>query len=58
MTRKLVVVGDHMVGKNCLLHAFFGHQIETSYVPCVFHTIDVTIQVDGEPVKNTTFVYL
>ncbi len=56
MTRKLVVVGDPMVGKRRLLFAFCGVQFQTKYQPIVFDNYEVEIQVDGKTVRNTTFV--
>lgn len=48
---KLVVVGDGMVGKTCLLLAFSKGQFIEGYIPTVFETYVADIEVDGKPVE-------
>ena len=46
---KLVVVGDHTVGKTCLLTSFATNQFPTDFVPAVFGCwMSNTIEIDGQ----------
>jgi small GTP-binding protein len=49
--RKLVVVGDGMCGKTCLLYAFTHDTFDPHYAPTIFDTHAVDIQVDGKRVR-------
>jgi small GTP-binding protein len=64
-TRKLIVVGDGMVGKTCLLYAFKGDKFHCSHSPTIFETYAVEIQVDGKTVSiycicssNTFYIFI
>lgn len=48
---KLVVVGDGMVGKTCLLLSFSRGQFLDGYIPTVFETYVADIEIDGKPVE-------
>jgi small GTP-binding protein len=50
-TRKLVVVGDGMAGKTCLLYAFKDDKFDSSLPPTIFETYAAEIQVDGKTVS-------
>jgi len=65
-SRKLVIVGDGMSGKTCLLFAFKDDEFNSDHVPTVFDTYVAEIEVDGKTVRkyktflflsNTTFIY-
>jgi len=49
-TRKLVVVGDGMAGKTCLLFAFKNDNFNPSHPPTIFETYPAEIQLDGKTV--------
>ncbi|XP_076841558.1 rho-related GTP-binding protein RhoA-A [Brachyhypopomus gauderio] len=51
--KKLVIVGDGVCGKTCLLIVFSKDQFPEVYVPTVFENYIADIEVDGkqEPVK-------
>jgi len=38
VTRKLVVVGDGMTGKTCLLYAFKDDDFDPTHPPTIFET--------------------
>jgi GTPase SAR1 family protein len=50
-TRKLVVVGDGMCGKTCLLYAFMHKSFDPSHTPTIFDTYAIDIQVDEKKVS-------
>jgi small GTP-binding protein len=50
-TRKLVVVGDGMCGKTCLLYASMHQTFDLSHTPTIFETYATDIQVDGKRVS-------
>lgn len=51
-SKKLVVVGDGMCGKTCLLFAFKDDQFITTHDATVFETYSADIQVDGKTVSD------
>jgi len=51
-SRKLVVVGDGMSGKTCLLFAFKEDQFNSDHVPTVFDTYVAEIEIDGKIVSK------
>jgi small GTP-binding protein len=51
-SRKLVVVGDGMSGKTCLLFAFKDDEFNSDHVPTVFDTYVAEIEVDGKTVRK------
>jgi len=51
-SRKLVVVGDGMSGKTCLLFAFKDDEFNADHVPTVFDTYVAEIEVDGKTVNR------
>jgi len=51
-SRKLVIVGDGMSGKTCLLFAFKDDEFNSDHVPTVFDTYVAEIEVDGKTVRN------
>lgn len=52
-SRKLVVVGDGMCGKTCLLFAFKDDEFSTDHVPTVFDTYVAEIQLDNHVVSKS-----
>lgn len=48
--RKLVIVGDGMCGKTCLLFAFKDDRFIPSHDATIFDTYVADIQVDGKTV--------
>ncbi|CAF0921077.1 unnamed protein product [Rotaria sp. Silwood1] len=54
-SRKLVVVGDGMSGKTCLLFAFKDDEFSSDHVPTVFDTYVAEIEVDGNTVDLALF---
>lgn len=50
-SKKLVVVGDGMSGKTCLLFAFKDDEFNADHVPTVFDTYVAELEVDGKPVS-------
>lgn len=48
--RKLVIVGDGMCGKTCLLFAFKDDRFIASHDATIFDTYVADIQVDGKTV--------
>ncbi len=58
-TRKLVVVGDGMSGKTCLLFAFKNDNFDPSHPPTIFDTYPAEIQLDGKTVsKHNRFLHI
>ncbi|CAF0921059.1 unnamed protein product [Rotaria sp. Silwood1] len=53
--RKLVVVGDGMCGKTCLLYAFVYDTFDPDHVPTIFDTYATTIQIDDERITLALF---
>ncbi len=49
--KKLVIVGDGMCGKTCLLFAFKDDRFITSHDATIFDTYVADIQVDGKTVN-------
>ncbi|KAI4888971.1 hypothetical protein NFI96_014932 [Prochilodus magdalenae] len=49
--KKLVIVGDRMCGKTCLLIVFSKDQFPEVYVPTVFENYIADIEVDGKQVE-------
>ena len=49
--KKLVVVGDGMCGKTCLLVTFSRDQFPTVYVPTVFETFVADMTVDDQEIE-------
>jgi len=49
--RKLVVVGDGMCGKTCLLYASMYKTFHPLHTPTIFETYATEIQVDGKRVS-------
>ncbi|VDD76153.1 unnamed protein product [Mesocestoides corti] len=47
MSRKLVIVGDGMVGKTALLQAFVHGSFHDSYIPTVFETTAMDVELAG-----------
>ncbi|CAF1577362.1 unnamed protein product [Adineta steineri] len=54
-SRKLVVVGDGMSGKTCLLFAFKNDEFSSDHVPTIFDTYVAEIEVDGKTVDLALF---
>ena len=50
-SKKLVVVGDGMTGKTCLLFAFKDDEFNADHVPTVFDTYVAELEIDGKPVS-------
>ena len=55
-SRKLVVVGDGMSGKTCLLFAFKDDEFNSDHVPTVFDTYVAEIEVDGKTVSKSIII--
>ncbi|UJR08205.1 hypothetical protein I4U23_012478 [Adineta vaga] len=53
--KKLVIVGDGMCGKTCLLFAFKDKQFLSTHEPTIFETYPTEIQVDGKLINLTLF---
>ena len=51
VTRKLVVVGDGMTGKTCLLYAFKDDDFDPTHPPTIFETYLAEIEIDGKTVS-------
>ena len=51
-SRKLVVVGDGMSGKTCLLFAFKDDEFNPDHVPTVFDTYVAEIELNGKTVSK------
>lgn len=52
--RKLVVVGDGMAGKTCLLYAFKYDNFNDSHPPTIFETYAAEMELDGKTVSRRT----
>ena len=50
--RKLVVVGDGMAGKTCLLYAFKDDNFDPTHPPTIFETYAAEVQLDGQTVSE------
>lgn len=50
-SRKLVVVGDGMCGKTCLLIAFKDDRFIPTHDATIFDTYVADIQIDGKAVR-------
>jgi small GTP-binding protein len=50
--KKLVIVGDGMCGKTCLLFAFKDDRFITNHDATIFDTYVADIHVDGKTVKK------
>lgn len=48
---KLVIVGDVMCGKSCLLRTFKTGSPQMEYIPTVFETSDADIDYEGKSVE-------
>lgn len=51
--RKLVIVGDGMCGKTCLLFAFKDDEFSTDHVPTLFDSYVAEIEVDNNIVSES-----
>lgn len=52
VNKKLVVVGDGMCGKTCLLYAFKDDRFIPDHKPTVFDTYATDIQIDEITVSS------
>lgn len=50
-TRKLVVVGDGMAGKTCLLYSYIYKTFDTTHTPTIFDTYAADIEINGKKVS-------
>ncbi|CAF1071836.1 unnamed protein product [Rotaria sordida] len=53
--RKLVVVGDGMTGKTCLLYAFVYDTFDPNQASTIFDTYATTIQIDDKRITLALF---
>ncbi|CAF2491769.1 unnamed protein product [Rotaria sp. Silwood2] len=53
--RKLVIVGDGMCGKTCLLYAFVYDTFDPTHAPTIFDTYATTIQIDDKKITLALF---
>ncbi|GMS94661.1 hypothetical protein PENTCL1PPCAC_16836 [Pristionchus entomophagus] len=51
LRKKLVIVGDGACGKTCLLTVFSKDRFPDTYIPTVFESWVVDIEVDGQQVE-------
>ena len=58
MKKNIVIVGDGMSGKTCLLVVFGKGGFPTGYVPTVYDTSVVTTTVDGVEASNLSLVVM
>jgi small GTP-binding protein len=56
-SRKLVIVGDGMCGKTCLLFAFKDDRFIPSHDDTIFDTYVADIQVDGKTVNQNEIIF-
>ena len=54
-TRKLVVVGDGMAGKTCLLFAFKDDTFDPTHPPTIFDTYLAEVELDAKTVTIPTY---
>jgi small GTP-binding protein len=57
-SRKLVIVGDGMCGKTCLLFAFKDDRFIATHDATIFDTYVADIQVDGKTVSVRSNIIL
>ena len=50
--RKLVVVGDGMCGKTCLLYAFVYKTFDPNHTPTIFDTYAASVQLEDKKVRS------
>ena len=55
-TRKLVVVGDGMAGKTCLLFAFKDDTFDPTHPPTIFDTYLAEVELDGKTVTKSNLL--
>jgi small GTP-binding protein len=55
--KKLVIIGDGMCGKTCLLFAFKDNQFIPTHNATVSNTYTADVQVDGKTVSSFCFKY-
>jgi small GTP-binding protein len=53
--KKLVIIGDGMCGKTCLLFAFKDDQFIENHDATIFETYATKVQVDGKTVSSFCF---
>ncbi len=56
--KKLVIVGDGMCGKTCLLFAFKDDRFIPTHDATIFDTYVADIQVDGKTVREDDEIML
>jgi small GTP-binding protein len=56
-SRKLVVVGDGMCGKTCLLYAFKDDDFNPNHAPTIFDTYAAEIKVNGKTVTKNQIIF-
>ena len=54
-SKKLVIVGDGMCGKTCLLFAFKDDRFIPTHDATIFDTYVADIQVDGKTVSGACY---
>jgi small GTP-binding protein len=54
-SKKLVIVGDGMCGKTCLLFTFKDDRFISNHDATIFDTYVADIQVDGKTVSDFKF---
>ena len=55
--RKLVVVGDGMCGKTCLLYAFKDDYFNPNHAPTIFDTYAAKIKVNEKTVSENKILF-
>lgn len=45
---QIVVVGDGLIGKTCLLHSFSENVFLTDYIPTIYEKQEFEITIDGK----------
>ncbi|CAF2099647.1 unnamed protein product [Rotaria magnacalcarata] len=53
--RKLVIVGDGMCGKTCLLYSFVYNTFDSNHTPTIFDTYAASVQVEDKKITLTLF---